>query len=260
MTVINLLLAKKEEALKYWDTYKVAYKVTAPPTKLYEKFFDSKEISCLVPYGILPFEFTKLVSAELRKNCPKDDFDTEYAKNYIEFCMLSNDRHVIDTLNFKKLTNRPMALQTYLMILKNTKVSEGIKKKIMMQLVDNGYEGNITVVTDTSIIAFDLVRLHHRVNQWWGVVYKAIVRNLPFSDFYMPIKCSLMGSVVKKLDTAIPNLEMEDLNFAIALLVFNYIKRLKINVDIYEVAKSMSIEVDDIAKGLKKYDLKELYI
>lgn len=260
MTVINLLLDKKEEAAKYWDTYKEAYKITSPPIKLYERFFASKELTYLVPYGILPFDFTKKIVAELKKSCPKDDFDEEYSRRYIEFCMLSNDRHVFDTLNIKKFNNRPITVKTYLDILKNTKVNDTIKRRIIMMLVDGGYEGKVTLVTDTAIVAFDMIKLHHRVNQWWGVVYKALLRNLPFVDYYMPIKCSLMASLIKKFDSEVPNLELEDLNFAIAIMIFNYTKRLKINVDIYDVARSMGVEIDDLAKGLKKYDLKDLYI
>ncbi len=260
MTVINLLLDKKEEAAKYWDTYKEAYRIIAPPIKLYERFFASKELTYLVPYGILPFDFSKKLVTELKKSCPKEDFDEEYSRKFVEFCMLSNDRHVFEMLSIKKLNNRPITVKTYLEILKNTKINDNIKRRIMMMLVDGGYEGKVTVVTETAIVIFDMIRLHHRVNEWWGVVYKALLRNLPFIDYYMPVKCSLMASLIKKFDAEVPNLEIEDLNFAIAIMIFNYIKRLKINVDIYDIARAMSVELDDLAKGLKKYDLKDLYI
>lgn len=260
MTVINLLLEKKEEADKFWDTYKQAYKITNPPIKLYERYFASDAVSTLVPYGILPYDFCKKIATELREGCPKDDFDEEFAQRFLELCMLTNDKYILDLLNYKKLSSRPVALQTCLKILKNNNITENIKKKVLMMIVDSGYEGRVTVLTDTAIVAFDMAKLHHRVNQWWAVTYKTLLRSLPFLDIYMPIKCSLLGSITKKLDRLIPDIEVEDFNFAIALLVFNYIKRLNINVDIFEVAKNMGLEVDEIALGLKKYDIKELYI
>lgn len=260
MTVINLLRDKKEEADKYWDTFKQAYKVTNPPIKLFERFFASKELSNLVPYGILPYNFSKQIATELRENSPKEDFDQEFAQRFLDLVMLSNDKYMLDIVSFKKLNSRPVALDTCLKILKNPNITESIKKKIMTLIVDSGYEGRISLITDTAIVAFDMAKLHHRVNQWWGLAYKTLLKNLAFLDHYLPIKCSLLGSVAKKLDKIVPELEVQDFNFAIALLVFNYIKRLNINVEIFEVAKTMGIEVDDIALGLKKYDLKELYI
>ena len=261
LSMISVLTNKREDGKKYWDRYKAVYKRFGAPIDLMERFFDSEESAFLVPYMTLPFQFAEKVSVELISEAQKEDVTQEYADKFYDFAILGQENFVMRVMDkLGKITDKPILTKTYLKILATTRSSVLLKQKIFDKLVTDGYEGEVLIATEAKVTYLNVTKIHRRVNRNWEMIYRMILRNLPFSDAYIPIKCSILSAIIKKLDGLFVPDSDEDMAFAVAMALVNYIHRLKVNVDILSLVKAINIEPEVMQRGVEKFNLNGIFV
>ncbi len=261
MTVIKILTKDETDKTDYWGRYKQVYKITEPPIRTMEEFFKSDHVNLLVPYRVFPGKFVseKLTVLAHAASC-KEDITPDYAADLIEFCKSSAEHassFIIDILG--KTDGKPVLTETYKTLLSSARVSDVLKEKIMTVLMEGGYEGTLFILTEDRAVAMRVTKIHKRVHKVWNIIYKMVIKNSPFCEEYLPIRCGDLAYVIKKLDGMIQPDE-EDFNFCLAMLVINYIKRLKINIDYLSALKAWKIDPADFDRGLKKFAFNDMFI
>lgn len=261
MTVIKILTKDENDKTDYWSRYKQVYKITEPPIRTMEEFFKSDDVNALVPYRVFPGKFVseKLTVLALAAS-GKEDITPDYAADFIEFCKCASEHasyFLIDILG--KTDDKPVLTETYKKLLTSARVPDGLKEKIVDALIESGYEGVLSILTEERAVVMRVTKLHKRVHKIWNMLYQMILKNSPFCEEYLPINCGDLAYIIKKLDGIIQPDE-DDINFCLALTVINYIKRLKINRDYFSALKALDLDTTDLDRGLKKFELDDIFI
>ena len=261
MTVIKILTKDETDKTDYWGRYKQVYKITEPPIRTMEEFFKSDAVNALVPYRVFPGKFVseKLTVLALAAS-GKEDITPDYAADFIEFCKCASEHasyFLMDILG--KTDGKPGLTETYKTLLSSARVPDGLKEKIMATLIESGYEGTLSILTEDRAVVMRVTKLHKRVHRLWSVLYRILLKNSPFCEEYLPINCGDLAYIIKRLDGMIQPDE-EDFDFCLAMLVINYIKRIKINIDYLSALKALDIDATDLDRGLKKFDLDDIFI
>lgn len=260
MSVISNLLGGEKRNGKYWDRYKAVYKITEPPINLLEEFFFSEDKTFLVPYQTLPISFIEKVAKRLLLEASTEDISDEYAAKLTEFAKLSPDKPFLTLIKFFGRTGtKPRLQKLYVDLLKSSRVPAFVKERLVGILAEDGYEGDLLILTDKRVVFTRFAKLHRRVSKAWSLIYKLLLRSMPFSDVYIPVRCGVLSQVIKKLDGMIA-LEEDDMGFALALALVNYLRRLRVNIDILSLIKAMNIDADLVDKGLTKFGLDTIYV
>lgn len=260
MSVIGVLLEREDRGAKYWNRFKEVYKITEPPVDLLEEFFRSDDITFLVPYQTLPVTFLERVSEQLIMDAPNGDIDDAYAVRVMDYAKLAPAPAVVSLIkSLGKTADKPKLQNTYVKLLSSSRVSLRIKRAIVDVLVADGYEGDACLLTDARVVYIRFAKLHRRVQKNWTIIYKALLRNIPFSETYIPLRCSVLSAVIKKLDGLIAPSE-EDLSFALAIALVNYLRRLRVNIDVMNIVKELEIDADAVDAGLSKFGLDNIFI
>lgn len=263
MTVIKILTKDRSDPIDYWSRYKQVYKITEPPIRTMEEFFKSADVEILVPYENFPSKFVIKKFNDLACAAPsKGDITQEYAEDLIEFCKYASEYasyYLMDVLG--SIYHKPVLIETYKKLLTLSRVSDALKKRIMDVFVDSGYEGMLSILTeDDRVVVMKVTKLHKRVYGVWNDIYRTMIKNSPFSKFYLPIHCADLAVVIKKIAEAMPYPYEEDSDFCLALVVINYIKRIRVNIDYLTALQTLDIDSVDMDKGLKSYGLKDIFI
>lgn len=261
MSVIKILIKDDVDDVDYWGRYKTVYKVTEPPIRMTEEFFNSEYIKTLVPYRTLPPELLQLEATKLVLDAnDEEDISEEKAQLLSDFCKLAREQEALVVLEmYGNPLNKPVLLETLKRLLSSARVADGIKESIVSVLVSCGYEGEIAVLTEERAVVMKITKLHKRVHKAWNMLYRYIVKTAPFSDVYIPIKCADLAYVTKKLDGLIIPDE-EDMHFCHAMLIINYLKRIKLNADYIATLRGLDIDITDIGEKLQKFELKSIFI
>jgi len=254
---------QKEENVNidYFGRLKEVYRITKPPIKLTEEFLNSRFVAELAPYRGLPAVFmeSKMHEIMLELN-PKEDVTPILAEKISDFIKLSPEQAgsiFLDLIG--GIERRPVLAETYKELLSLSRVPEGLKEKLYALLVDGGYEGNLVVVTDDRAVCVRIAKIHRRVHRIWNVIYRIVVKNTPFTDIYLPLKCGVLADIIKELDEKIYPDE-DDVEFCLAVLLLNYVKRININVDYASIMKEFRIETEDIEYGMRKFGFDDIFI
>lgn len=261
MTVIELLTGHKDGGKKYWDRYKQVYRITEPPIRLLEEFLASEEDrQFLVSYQTLPQKFMEMATVRLLSETPIMDIDDNYAANFAEYAKIAPDQPVVELVKYLGCTVRKPRLQKlYTELLMSSRVACAVKEVLVNVLAEDGYEGDLCVLTDRRLVKVRFAKLHRRVSREWGIVYKELLKIIPFCDVYIPLNCSVLSAVVKRLD-GLMILEEEDMDFARAMVVINYRRRMRLNMDARNMMKSMDFDTGALDRGLAKFKLETFYV
>ncbi len=261
MTVIKLLQKDTEDKTDYWSRYKEIYKITKPPVKLLEKFMQSKDIQLLVPYHTLPNSFVRKEMAHILMKCtPKEDIDEEFYEYLLDFFKLAPEHELDNVIRaLGKLNGRVMVTKLYLEVLASARTCDEIKERIYYELIHDGYEGEVCILTDRRLVVTHLTRIHKRVHKAWDIFYRIVQKNIPFADIYVPLRCGELAFVTKKLDSVIYPDE-EDIGFCMGLLLINYTRRLNLNIDYFDVLRSFHIDMAEMDLGMQKYNIDDIFI
>lgn len=262
LTAIAVLLKDEEGRKKYWDRYKALYAPLGAPVRIMEDFFDSDYKDFVVPYLTLPSRYLAEVSEELLSVTHNGDIDEVFAERFYEYAIVASDR-LVGALMYKigKVTaDKEVLIGVYKKLLATAYTTMGVKQIILDKLVDDGYEGELTVVTENKVVCFTLTKIHRRVDKNWELIYRLILRNLPFSSAYIPLRCSVLSAIVKKLDTIFRPESDEDFTYALTMAVINYIDKLKLNVDMFALFNAMHVDPEIMERGAKKFNIDKLFI
>lgn len=254
MSAIGKQLDIKEHE-KYWDRYKQVYGITDAPTGIIEEFWESEDNEFLVPYLSLPTVFARRKAKELSKKAKSGEWDKAFEREFSEYACVAPEHMTYKVINdIGKLHNKPEAKALYKKLLMASRVPCSIKERMLEALIEYGYEGDICLLLDKKIIFARLTKLHRRVQKNWQMIYNVVLRNLLFIEPYVPIRCSTLSAVIKKLDTMIV-LDEEDFHFAYAIAIVNYINKLHINIELLDVLRALSIDGAAVDKGISKYGI-----
>ncbi len=249
-----------KENEKYWDRYKEVYGITDPPVNLIEEFLDSDERDYLVPYLTLPLAFAKKKAEALSQIAAYGDVDEEFKREFSDFASLAPEHLIFSVMKkIGDLSHKPNAQLLYVKLLASGRVSGAIKERMLNALVDSGYEGDLCILLEKRVIFTRFAKLHRRVEKGWQLIYNLILRTLPFVDAYVPIRCSVLSAVIKKLDTVV-NLDEDDIPFAFALAVVNYLNKLRININMWEILRAINIDGMAVDRGMAKHGLASILI
>ncbi|MGN1042929.1 MAG: hypothetical protein ACI4SK_05555 [Christensenellales bacterium] len=261
MTVLNILKKDDEDKDDYWGRYKQIYKVTEPPVGLMEKLFDSKKENLLCPYRTLPPAMLgdRAATFMVEANA-KEDISEERKKEIEDFCKMAPENASKAVISaYGTPSEKPNLTALYLSLLSSARVPDGLKEDLYSALIGTGYEGNITILNEERVVKFRITKLHKRVNRFWNTAYKIVLKNAAFCEEFLPIKCGDLAYLAKKLDGMIAP-EEEDVTFCIAILLVNYIKRLRINADYTAILEDFGIDLYVLEGGRAKFNLDEIFI
>lgn len=260
MTVIGKILQISEYG-KYWVRYKQVYKITEPPVRLLEEFFDSEAKNFLVPYLSLPFEFAAEKARAILERFPEDgNVDDDLARDIKDYAKVSHEGPIMALLAVLDKYGKNPSVQNILVdLLRSGRVDDVAKERMLETLVNGGYEGDLCMVNENRVVFMRLAKLHRRVGKNWAFVYRYVLAHLPTVKPYIPINCSLLSSVIKRLDTELTLKNDDDLIFGVAIAMVNYLKKLRMNVDILSITRALNFNTDILGEGMKKFGLDTIY-
>lgn len=252
--------SKEDEGAKnkYLGIYKAAYSVIGAPTEIISRYIESDCLNENFLYGYMSVKFINSVAKSLSQMLKVPEMDTESAKLLADFCKVGYTGAVVKTVNsITKLSSRPEIIEALKEVLRSDWPSVKIKEAVLDKLLTGGYEGEVVVLTENFATYASVTRIHRRVSSQWESVYRKCTEIILLSDMYIPLRCSVLSMLIKRLsDTFEP--EERDLSEAVAMCLANYCLKLKVNADIDFFIGSLGVPEELMNMFMKKYALTTL--
>lgn len=243
---------------KYFGTYKAAYSVIGAPTEIIARYLESDSLGDNFLYGYMPVKFINAVAKSLSQTLKIREMDTESAKLLKDFCKVAYGGAVVKTVRqITKLSSRPEIIGALKEVLRSDWPSVKVKEAVLEKLLTAGYEGEIVLLTENFATYASVAAIHRRVSSQWEAVYRQCIKIILLNDMYIPLRCSLLSMLIKRLADSF-DVEEQDLSEATAMCLANYCIKLKVNADIDFFIGSLGVPEELMNMFMKKYALTTL--
>lgn len=258
MAAISKIKGDEGEKNKYLGLYKAAYSVIGAPVTVISRYIDSDSLDDFHLYGYMSVKFIDSVAKTLLQVLKIPEMDTENAKLFSDFCKVGHTDKVLKVISsITKLPSRPVLIEALKEVLRSDWPSIRIKEAVVKKLLETGYEGEIVLLTENYATYATVTKIHRRVSSKWEAVYRKCVEILLFTDIYIPLKCSVLSMLVKRLSDMF-DVDEEDLSEATAMCLANYCLKVKVNTDTDLFMRSMGVPDEIMFLFMKKYALTTL--
>jgi tetratricopeptide (TPR) repeat protein len=262
LSAINYAQGDKKEASQYFAKYKAIFCNTYLPISMYEKYFES-EYAATTPvlYPYLDTNFVDEITNELVLNIKSGNLIVAPLKEIeaIICCCENVDDCLLLSLLDSALPNDKLQY-TLLYLLNNPSINNTIKRNLLYQLYNSGYQGRYNIYFESKLITATMVTFSGEHSEFYSKLYKDMMLEMPFLDKYIPLKCNLLKNAISLIENKVPSPQLEDYNFFIALAYRNYAKLSKIIIEWADMNELLQIDNMSASKFFVKYGLAQWLI
>lgn len=262
LAVIEKMKGNDEKVAIYWNRYREVYRSGYIPEKILSDYFSSQTDDALMPYILFPLKMMEKYSKILFLERPKGEVSDEFCDLLFEASMLAPVPLIMTVLDAVDLPRgRENLTECYKKMLAASRVPQGIKDRVLENLIYDGYEGRLTYVDDKRVIVTTMVNPHMRQNGVWPTTFRRLLCELFYMEQYVPIHCSTLVSVVRKVGTSFAKVRMtEDEDFALSVALINYLHKIKSNADYMHAIKEIGVELALVEETLYKYGIDKFIV
>ena len=261
LAVIGKLKRAEDGGKKYWRRYREVYGSGYIPAHILDEYFESDTDDVLVPFMLFPPKMLEEYSKILFLDNPKSELTDDYCQKLFEISLLAPVPATLTLLRLLDVPNgRDNLTECYKKILAASRAPQAVKDKALELLLYDGYEGRVTYVDDKRVVLATLVDAHMRSSSPWATVYRRVVCELFYVEEYVPIRCSTLISVIRKVGTKFRiGRSVDDEDFGVLATVVNYLHKIKSNADYARVLKEVGVgDIDE--KSVYKYGVESLIV
>ena len=244
LAVLGKLNGDRESVKKYWTRYREVYGSGYIPVRLLDEYFTEDDDEVMVPFVLFPPKLLEKHFKELLLDDPRVPLSDEYCDKLFDISLTAPIPATLTVLRLLDLPKgRDNLTECYKKMLAASRVPQAIKDKALDLLLYDAYEGRLTYVDDKRVILATLVDPHMRANSPWANVYRRVVCELFYCEEYVPIHCSTLLSVIRKVGQKFRvGRSEEDEDFGVLIAVMNYLHKIQSNADYARVLKEVGVE------------------
>jgi tetratricopeptide (TPR) repeat protein len=253
MAAIKFNQGKNDDAEKYWNKYKLCYRLFGTPIKVYERVMRKK---IMPEYGVIDESFVK-EDAELLSSCAADTPIGDFFEAYENVLAYADEFTLADCI-YKKFISPETTVNAIKDLLLSPFVSDARKRFLFGELIESGYEGRVAVATEMRGTITDAVRFHIRNGRnCWNEVFKKVSCGIILCDDFIPYKANFLAELIKKLAKQCTDrnikAEREDVPFLCEIVAQTYNLHIKNNNNIGWVKIAQLISSEELKRGLQKF-------
>lgn len=256
LSAICYAKGEKPEANRYFARYKVLFQNTYLPIQLYSKYFKS-EYAKTTPalYPFLDANFIDEVSRELIADIQNGSLTAGIIKRIMQIMSVCEKEDDCILLPILPTILKDAKLHVLILsLLGNPAINNSIKKILLRQLYNSGYQGKYTIYFESKLITAVMVNAEFK-NKFFEEIYRELMLEIPFMNLYIPLKCNMLKNAVGKAENAISEPEEKDKSHIIYLVLQNYAKMTKILFDREIVMDYLKIDSESAREFFSKYNL-----
>ncbi len=253
---------KCEDYLNKLNLYHESSKVFV---KGYKEFFKSEEGLDLVKYPYIPTKTIDKVTKKLLIEYQTNGLTDVLINDIVGYSSLIDDADaeiMFDLLD--KLSSQDLVVVAKL-IMKNYRSNSGVKFFCLVRYLDYLEDGYLIFADVDKYVQCEVKKFRGRVKKNWKIVYKNIILDAFLKENNFPLDCKLLTNLIKSASLDMPDLNDDDIAYAVDFIKALYIKCDKLNFGLDSLSQTDDDEdyfnfLSNFLPTIKKYISAEKFL